>query len=221
MSETEQPQVNAPKAVSEKTPKRQAPTKRASLKKQLVIVESPAKAETIGRFLGNEYVVDASYGHVRDLPGNAQERPAEIKDKPWAELGVNVDEGFKPIYIVPDEKAAHVTRLRRELKNADKLLVATDEDREGEAIGWHLIEMLKPNVPVERIVFHEVTKAAIEEALRSPREIDRNLVDAQETRRILDRLYGYSLSPVLWRKVQVGLSAGRVQCRWCASTRRR
>ncbi len=211
MSETEQPQVNAPKAVSEKTPKRQAPTKRASLKKQLVIVESPAKAETIGRFLGNEYVVDASYGHVRDLPGNAQERPAEIKDKPWAELGVNVDEGFKPIYIVPDEKAAHVKRLRRELKNADKLLVATDEDREGEAIGWHLIEMLKPNVPVERIVFHEVTKDAIEEALRSPREIDRNLVDAQETRRILDRLYGYSLSPVLWRKVQVGLSAGRVQ----------
>ncbi len=176
-----------------------------------MIVESPAKAETIGRFLGDDYVVDASYGHVRDLPGNAQERPAAIKGKPWAELGVNVDEDFDPVYIVPADKQQHVARLKKELKRADKLLVATDEDREGEAIGWHLVELLDPDVPVERIVFHEVTKDAIEEAIRSPREIDRDLVDAQESRRILDRLFGYSLSPVLWRKVQVGLSAGRVQ----------
>ena len=211
MSEAEQPETDAPNEAAEETPKPRSSAKRARVKKPLVIVESPAKAETIGRFLGDDYVVDASYGHVRDLPGNAQERPDEIKGESWAELGVNVDEGFKPVYIVPEEKADHVKRLRRELKNADKLLVATDEDREGEAIGWHLVELLEPKVPVERIVFHEVTKDAIEEALRSPREIDRDLVDAQETRRILDRLYGYSLSPVLWRKVQAGLSAGRVQ----------
>ncbi|MCZ6544813.1 MAG: toprim domain-containing protein, partial [Chloroflexi bacterium] len=178
-------------------------------KRPLVIVESPAKAETIGRFLGDDYVVDASYGHLRDLPGNAQERPDAIKGESWAELGVNVDANFEPVYIVPAEKREHVARLKRELKKADKLLVATDEDREGEAIGWHLVELLKPDVPVERIVFHEITKDAIEAALRSPREIDRDLVDAQESRRILDRLFGYSLSPVLWRKIQVGLSAGR------------
>ena len=184
---------------------------RRAKKRPLVIVESPAKAETIGRFLGDDYVVDASYGHVRDLPGNAQERPDAIKGESWAELGVNVDANFEPVYIVPAEKREHVARLKRELKKADKLLVATDEDREGEAIGWHLVELLEPDVPVERIVFHEITKDAIEEALRSPREIDRDLVDAQESRRILDRLFGYSLSPVLWRKIQVGLSAGRVQ----------
>ena len=179
--------------------------------RSLVIVESPAKAETIGRFLGDDYVVDASYGHVRDLPGRAEERPEEIKGESWAELGVNVEKDFEPVYIVPTDKAAHVRRLKRELKRADKLLLATDEDREGESIGWHLCEVLAPTVPVERIVFHEVTPEAIDEALRSPREVDRNLVDAQESRRILDRLFGYSLSPVLWRKIRVGTSAGRVQ----------
>jgi len=194
-----------------KSTKKASSRKAGGKKLSLVIVESPAKAETIGRFLGDDYVVDASYGHVRDLPGNAQERPAAIKGKPWAELGVNVDDGFEPVYIVPASKQQHVARLKKELNRADKLLVATDEDREGEAIGWHLVELLKPDVPVERIVFHEITKDAIEEAIRSPRQIDRDLVDAQESRRILDRLFGYSLSPVLWRKVQVGLSAGRVQ----------
>ena len=179
--------------------------------KQLVIVESPAKAETIGRFLGPEYVVDASYGHVRDLPGRAEERPESIKGEKWAELGVNVEKDFEPVYIVPAEKAQHVKRLQRALKKADKLLLATDEDREGESIGWHLCEVLAPEVPVERIVFHEVTPEAIEEALRSPREVDQHLVAAQESRRILDRLFGYSLSPVLWRKIRAGTSAGRVQ----------
>ena len=184
--------------------------KKASTK-YLVIVESPAKAETIGRFLGPDYVVDASYGHVRDLPGRAEERPEEIRGESWAELGVNVEKDFEPVYIVPAEKAQHVKRLKRELKKADKLLLATDEDREGESIGWHLCEVLAPEVPVERIVFHEVTPEAIEEALRSPREVDLNLVAAQESRRILDRLFGYSLSPVLWRKIRAGTSAGRVQ----------
>ena len=178
---------------------------------QLVIVESPAKAETIGRFLGPGYVVDASYGHVRDLPARAEERPAAIHGEAWAELGVNVERDFEPVYIVPKDKAAHVQRLKRELKRADKLLLATDEDREGESIGWHLCELLEPTVPVERIVFHEVTQEAIEEALRSPRQLDQDLVQAQEARRILDRLFGYSLSPVLWRKIRAGTSAGRVQ----------
>ena len=179
--------------------------------KQLVIVESPAKAETIGRFLGSDYVVDASYGHVRDLPGRAEERPEEIRGESWAELGVNVEKDFEPVYIVPAEKAQHVKRLKKELRSAEKLLLATDEDREGESIGWHLCEVLAPTVPVERIVFHEVTAEAIEEALRSPREVDQHLVEAQESRRILDRLFGYSLSPVLWRKIRAGTSAGRVQ----------
>ena len=179
--------------------------------KQLVIVESPAKAETIGRFLGPDYVVDASYGHVRDLPGRAEERPESIKGESWAELGVNVERDFDPVYIVPADKAQHVRRLKKELKSASKLLLATDEDREGESIGWHLCEVLAPGVPVERIVFHEVTPEAIQEALRSPREVDQNLVEAQESRRILDRLFGYSLSPVLWRKIRAGTSAGRVQ----------
>ena len=178
---------------------------------QLVIVESPAKAETIGRFLGPGYVVDASYGHVRDLPSRAEERPAEIRGEAWAELGVNVERDFEPVYIVPKDKAAHVRRLKRELKRADKLLLATDEDREGESIGWHLCELLEPTVPVERIVFHEVTQEAIQDALRAPRQVDQDLVQAQEARRILDRLFGYSLSPVLWRRIRAGTSAGRVQ----------
>ncbi|MCY3919786.1 MAG: type I DNA topoisomerase [Chloroflexi bacterium] len=194
-----------------KTPARKRARAKAARGKQLVIVESPAKAETIGRFLGPDYVVDASYGHVRDLPARAEERPEAIRGEAWAELGVNVERDFEPVYIVPKEKAEHVRRLKRELKSADKLLLATDEDREGESIGWHLCEVLEPAVPVERIVFHEVTQEAIEDALRSPRAVDQNLVEAQEARRILDRLFGYSLSPVLWRRIRAGTSAGRVQ----------
>ncbi len=179
--------------------------------KTLVIVESGAKADTISRFLDDDYVVTACFGHIRDLPRRAAERPAKIKGQPWADFAVDVDHGFRPHYIVPGESKKHVTRLRRELKQADRVLLATDEDREGESIGWHLVEVLKPKVPYERIVFHEITPAAIERALESPRQIDEHLVEAQESRRILDRLYGYSLSPVLWRKVGQGASAGRVQ----------
>ena len=179
--------------------------------KTLVIVESGAKADTIGQFLDDDYFVSACFGHIRDLPRRAAERPAAIKGQPWADLAVDVDHGFEPHYIVPSESKKHVTRLRRELKQANRVLVATDEDREGESIGWHLLQVLKPKVPYERIVFHEITPAAIEAALESPREIDEALVEAQESRRILDRLYGYSLSPVLWRKLGQGTSAGRVQ----------
>ena len=179
--------------------------------KTLVIVESGAKADTIARFLDDDYVVSACFGHVRDLPRRAAERPAKIKGQPWADLAVDVDHGFQPYYIVPGESKKHVTRLRKELRQAGRILLATDEDREGESIGWHLLEVLKPKVPYERIVFHEITPTAIEHALESPREIDEHLVEAQESRRILDRLYGYSLSPVLWRKLGQGTSAGRVQ----------
>ena len=179
--------------------------------KTLVIVESGAKADTIARFLDDDYVVTACFGHVRDLPRRAAERPAKIKGQPWADLAVDVYHGFEPYYIVPSESKKHVTRLRKELKDADRVLLATDEDREGESIGWHLVEVLKPKVPYERIVFHEITPTAIEAALESPRDIDEHLVEAQESRRILDRLYGYSLSPVLWRKLGQGTSAGRVQ----------
>ena len=177
----------------------------------MVIVESPAKAKTIGRFLSDAYLVDSSYGHVRDLPRRADERPDAIREEKWGELGVNVDADYEPVYIVPEEKRPHVERLRKALKQADRLILATDEDREGESISWHLLELLEPAVPVERIVFHEVTPEAIEAALETPRALDRNLVAAQESRRILDRLFGYSLSPLLWRKIQAGLSAGRVQ----------
>ncbi len=180
-------------------------------RKTLVIVESGAKADTISRFLDDDYVVTACFGHVRDLPRRAAERPAGIKGQPWADLAVDVDHGFQPYYIVPGESKKHVTRLRKELKQVDRVLLATDEDREGESIGWHLVEVLKPKVPFERIVFHEITPSAIERALESPRGIDEHLVEAQESRRILDRLYGYSLSPVLWRKLGQGTSAGRVQ----------
>jgi len=185
-----------------------------SKKTHLVIVESPAKATTIARFLGDDYRVEASYGHVRDLPQNAKEIPAAVRKKPWARLGVNVDEGFEPVYVVPAEKKKHVQRLKDALKNADSLLLATDEDREGESISWHVLELLKPkkgSVDVQRIVFHEVTPEAIRGALDSPRAVDENLVRAQEARRVLDRLYGYSLSPLLWKRVAPGLSAGRVQ----------
>ena len=179
--------------------------------RRLVIVESPAKAKTIAGYLGDGYVVESSIGHIRDLPHNASEVPEAQKKESWARLGVNVDSDFEPLYVVDPKKTKVVTSLRAKLKDADELLLATDEDREGEAIAWHLVQVLKPTVPVQRMVFHEITKSAIERALEETREIDDRLVDAQETRRILDRLYGYEVSPVLWRKVMSGLSAGRVQ----------
>lgn len=179
--------------------------------KSLVIVESPAKARTISKFLGQDYVIEASIGHVRDLPEGAKEVPAEFKKEDWAYLGVNVRDNFEPIYIVSRGKSEQVRKLKSLLKEADSLYLATDEDREGEAISWHLRELLKPKVPVHRLVFHEITKQAILEALDHPREIDDDLVRAQETRRIVDRLYGYEVSPLLWRKVRPRLSAGRVQ----------
>jgi DNA topoisomerase-1 len=179
--------------------------------RRLVIVESPAKAKTIKGYLGPGYTVEASVGHIRDLPNGAAEVPAEYKGQPWARLGVNVDSNFQPIYVVNSDKKAQVKKLKDLLKESDELLLATDEDREGEAIAWHLQEVLKPKVPVRRMVFHEITKDAIQAAVRNPRELNQRLVDAQETRRILDRLYGYEVSPVLWKKVMPRLSAGRVQ----------
>jgi DNA topoisomerase I len=179
--------------------------------KKLVIVESPAKAKTIAGYLGKDYVVESSVGHIRDLPNNASEIPTKYKGEAWARLGVDVDHDFTPLYVVDSRKKKVVSDLKAKLKNADELLLATDEDREGEAIAWHLREVLDPKVPVRRMVFHEITKPAIERALGETREIDDRLVDAQETRRILDRLYGYEVSPVLWRKIMQGLSAGRVQ----------
>ena len=179
---------------------------------KLVIVESPAKARTIGGYLGQGYVVESSIGHIRDLPTSAADTPAKIKDKPWGRLAVDVDNGFEPYYVVPRDKKSHISKLKGLLKDADELYLATDEDREGEAIAWHLLDELKPkNIPVKRMVFHEITKAAILEAAENPRELAMDLVEAQETRRILDRLYGYEVSPVLWKKVMSGLSAGRVQ----------
>lgn len=179
--------------------------------KSLVIVESPAKARTIRKFLGQEFAVEASIGHIRDLPQGAKEVPEQYKGESWAYLGVNVEEDFSPIYVIPPDKKKQVTKLKNALKEASDLYLATDEDREGEAISWHLYEVLKPKVPVHRLVFHEITEEAIRNALSSPREIDASLVKAQETRRILDRLYGYEVSPLLWRKIGRGLSAGRVQ----------
>ena len=175
----------------------------------LVIVESPAKARTISRLLGDEYVVESSVGHIRDLPRNASEVPAAYKSESWATLGVNPDDGFKPLYVVTARD--QVRRLKSLLRSADQLYLATDEDREGEAIAWHLLEVLNPQIPVRRMVFHEITAAAIRDAIDNPRDLDRRLVDAQEARRIFDRLYGYEVSPVLWRKVAPRLSAGRVQ----------
>jgi DNA topoisomerase-1 len=178
---------------------------------KLVIVESPAKAKTIGKFLGKDYRVEASYGHIRDLPSNADEIPEAIRSKSWARMAVDVDNNFEPIYVVQADSKKQVAELKKLLKQADEILLATDEDREGEAISWHLLEVLEPKVPVRRITFHEITRNAIMAALENPREIDMELVRAQEGRRILDRLYGYSLSPVLWKKVRTKLSAGRVQ----------
>ncbi|MDQ7005858.1 MAG: type I DNA topoisomerase [Acidobacteriota bacterium] len=177
----------------------------------LVIVESPAKAKTISRILGKGYLVEASYGHIRDLPSSAAQIPARFKKEEWARLGVNVDDGFEPLYITPSDKKKYVKQLKEALKKADRLLLATDEDREGESISWHVVEVLKPKVPVERIAFHEITPRAIREAVEHPRQINDSLVRAQESRRVLDRLFGYSLSPLLWKKVARGLSAGRVQ----------
>src|SRR5687767_5347034 len=180
--------------------------------KPLVIVESPAKARTLSRFLGNKYRVEASYGHIRDLPESAAEVPAEIKGKPWGRMGVDTDGDFTPYYVVPSDKKKNVTALKAAMKDASELILATDPDREGESISWHLKELLKPKVKVRRIVFHEITEEAVKAALAEAHEdVDENLVRAQESRRILDRLYGYTLSPVLWKKVQTGLSAGRVQ----------
>ncbi len=177
----------------------------------LIIVESPAKARTISRFLGDDYIVESSIGHIRDLPSTASEIPAKYKKEKWARLGVDVDQDFKALYVIPSGKKKQVDTLKKKLKDATVLYLATDEDREGEAIAWHLIEVLKPKVPVKRLVFHEITRAAIAQALESPREIDDELVAAQEARRILDRLVGYEVSPVLWRKLRPKLSAGRVQ----------
>ncbi len=181
--------------------------------KPLVIVESPAKARTIARFLGADYVVESSIGHIRDLPRGAADVPAAYKGEAWARLGVDTDNGFKPLYVVASEKKHVVTKLKALLKQADELYLATDEDREGESIAWHLLEVLSPRagIPVKRMVFHEITAAAIREAVQNTRDLDRRLVDAQEARRILDRLYGYEVSPVLWKKVLPKLSAGRVQ----------
>jgi DNA topoisomerase I len=178
---------------------------------RLVIVESPAKAKTISGYLGPGYVVEASLGHVRDLPRNAADVPAKYKKEPWARLGVDVDNDFQALYVVSHDRRAQIAKLTKLAKEVDEVFLATDEDREGEAIAWHLLETIKPKVPVKRMVFHEITKPAIQAAVANPRDIDRALVDAQEARRILDRLYGYEVSPVLWKKVMPKLSAGRVQ----------
>ncbi|HEY6594857.1 MAG TPA: toprim domain-containing protein, partial [Asanoa sp.] len=179
--------------------------------RRLVIVESPSKAKTISGYLGPGYLVEASLGHVRDLPRNAADVPAKYKKEPWARLGVDVDNGFHALYVVSSDRKAQIAKLTKLAKEVDEVFLATDEDREGEAIAWHLVETIKPKVPVRRMVFHEITRPAIQAAVANPRDIDRDLVDAQEARRILDRLYGYEVSPVLWKKVMPRLSAGRVQ----------
>ncbi|MEB3281047.1 MAG: type I DNA topoisomerase [Lyngbya sp.] len=177
----------------------------------LVIVESPTKARTISNFLPRDYRVEASMGHVRDLPSSAEEIPEKYKTQKWAQLGVNVEANFEPIYVVPKDKKKVVKELKDALKAADELVLATDEDREGESISWHLLQLLQPKIPTKRMVFHEITQEAIQSALNNCRDLDEQLVHAQETRRILDRLYGYTLSPLLWKKIARGLSAGRVQ----------
>ena len=182
----------------------------ATASNSLVIVESPAKARTISKYLGDGFTVEASIGHIRDLPSGRKEMPEKLKDEDWAKLGVNVHDEFTPVYVVPPDKKQHVTKLKKMLKEATDLYLATDEDREGEAISWHLREVLNPKVPVKRLVFHEITRDAIQKALHATRQIDEALVKAQETRRILDRLYGFEMSEFLWKK-SLGRSAGRVQ----------
>jgi DNA topoisomerase I len=180
-------------------------------KKPLVIVESPAKAKTIGRLLGPGYLIEASIGHVRDLPSSASEIPEALRAEKWTRVGIDIEHGYRPLYVVPREKREQIRKLKGLLKEAGLLYLATDEDREGESISWHLLQELKPKVPYKRLVFHEITKAAILAALEHPRDIDDNLVEAQETRRVVDRLVGYEVSPLLWRKIKPRLSAGRVQ----------
>ncbi len=198
-----------PTSSPEDLPRPMPPAKKTG--KPLVIVESPAKAKTIGKFLGSGYLIEASIGHVRDLPSSADEIPAAVKKEKWARLGIDVEHDFKPLYVVPKEKREQIKKLKALLKEASILYLATDEDREGESISWHLLQELAPKVPVKRLVFHEITKEAIAAALASPRDIDTALVEAQEARRLVDRLYGYGVSPVLWRKIKPKLSAGRVQ----------
>ncbi len=178
---------------------------------KLVIVESPTKAKTIRKFLGSNYIVESCMGHIRDLPQSAKDIPEKVKKEKWAQLGVNVDKHFEPLYCIPKDKLKVIKNLKEKLLEADELFLATDEDREGESISWHLLEVLKPSVPTKRMVFHEITKEAIQKSLTETREIDYNLVRAQEARRVLDRLVGYTISPLLWKKVAFGLSAGRVQ----------
>ena len=181
------------------------------MEKYLVIVESPTKAKTIRKFLPKNYIVEASMGHVRDLPQSASDIPTKLKKEEWAKIGVNVKEDFSPLYVVPKGKSKVVRELKKKMKDCEILYLATDEDREGESISWHLLELLKPKIPVKRMVFHEITKSAIQRALEETRDIDDKLVKAQEVRRVLDRLYGYTLSPLIWKKIAYGLSAGRVQ----------
>lgn len=185
--------------------------KKTTLAETLVIVESPTKARTMRRFLGSSYAIESCMGHIRDLPQSAKDIPEKFKKKPWARLGVNVEKKFEPIYCIPKNKSKVITQLKSKLKTAKRLVLATDEDREGESISWHLCEVLKPKVPIQRMVFHEITSRAIQAALKQTRQLDTNLVRAQEARRVLDRLVGYTISPLLWKKVSFGLSAGRVQ----------